>query len=89
MQEIERRRFERVELAEDAYAHDESGRRLGLVTHVSGGGMRVFLENDDQVNAFVSGREMDITVVEQNGTRTELHVKVVYVNQSDVGLQFI
>ena len=89
LQEIERRRFERVELAEDAYVHDESGRRLGIVTHVSGGGMRVFLENDDQVNAFVLGREMDLTVVEQNGTRTELRVRVVYVNEYDAGLEFI
>jgi hypothetical protein len=88
-QENERRRFERVELTEDVYAHDETGRRLGLVTHVSGGGMRVFLENDDQVNAFVHGQEMDLTLVEQNGTRTELHVRVVYVNACDVGLEFI
>lgn len=89
MRENERRRFERVELNEDAYAHNESGQRLGVVTHVSGGGMRVFLENDDQVSSFSPGQEMDITVVEENGNRTELRVKVVYVNDYDVGLEFV
>ncbi len=88
-QEQERRRFERVELSEDAYAENELGRRLGIVSHVSGGGLRIFLENDEQLSAFVPNEEMELTVVEENGTRTQVHVRVVYVNDYDVGMEFV
>jgi hypothetical protein len=89
MQEQERRRYERMELSEDAYVQDKNGRRLGLVSHVSGGGLRIFLENDEQLEAFAPEQEMDLIVVEESGTRTEVHVRVVYVNAYDVGLEFV
>ncbi|HUO59363.1 MAG TPA: PilZ domain-containing protein [Candidatus Acidoferrales bacterium] len=88
-QEQERRRFERLELRENAYLQDEHGRRLGIVSHVSGGGLRVFLENDEQLGAFMPEQQRALTVVEENGTRTNVHVRVVYVNDYDVGLEFV
>lgn len=89
MQEQERRRFERVELNEDAHIEDENGRRLGIVTDVSGGGLRVFFESDEQMKAFVRDQYMTLIVVEEKGKRTEVHVRVAYVNPSDAGLQFV
>ncbi|HEX8926970.1 MAG TPA: PilZ domain-containing protein [Terriglobales bacterium] len=89
MEEVERRRYERVELKEDAHIEDERGRRLGIVTDVSGGGLRVFFESDEQMNAFVAGAVMTLIVVEQNGTRNVVHVRVAYVNITDAGFQFV
>jgi hypothetical protein len=87
-EEVERRHFPRVEPSEDTYVEDANGRRLGIVANISGGGFCILPENDEQAQAFGAGKQMELTLVGQSGSRTKIRARVAYVTPYAVGLEF-
>lgn len=90
MDELNRRKFERMELTERAIAVDESGTQLGAVTEASGGGMLLTLLDEKLLASMQPGRRMRVTVVEPDlGTANTLDVEIRYVHENKVGVQFV
>ena len=60
----DRRQFERLDLSDDAFAVDASGRELGKVTQASGGGMMIKPKSADIATSLPVGERVTITVME-------------------------
>jgi hypothetical protein len=88
-EEVERRRSPRLEPSEDTYVEDGNARRLGVVGNVSGIGFSVFFDGDEQAQAFSVGKRMELTLVEESGSRTKIRATVVYRTPFAAGLKFI
>ena len=75
----EQRRFERLQLPEDALALDDAGRELGRVSHAGGGGMLIHTGSEKAEASFQLGQRLRITVVEPGkDNRHTLSVVVRY-----------
>ncbi len=85
----EKRRFERLELPEDALALDDSGRQLGRVSQAGGGGMLIHTGSEQAAAGFQAGQRLRITVVEpRSDNRHTLSVVVRYRKGEAVGVEF-
>jgi hypothetical protein len=88
--DIDRRRFERLTIPEDAVAVDENGRQLGRVVEAGGGGMLVAIESAELARDLHVGRCLRVTIVEPtSGTATVMDVEVKYATPNGVGMEFI
>ena len=87
-QESERRRFERLAL-EGAVAVDESGRELGPVVQVGGGGVGIKLNALRRLDTWSEGSKMRVTVLEP-GTNVQhtMMFSVRYMREGVLGLEF-
>jgi hypothetical protein len=88
-QEINRRRFERLELTEATIAVDETGYQLGRVSAAGGGGMQVDAPSPEALEHMKSGTKLTVTVVEPTSATTNMFdVEVCYVHGNSVGMKF-
>jgi len=87
---IDRRKFRRLELNDDAVAVDASGRELGRVTQASGGGMMIAANTQEIADTLQCGNELRLTVIEP-GTQTQntMDVIVRYKEKAMVGFEFV
>jgi len=84
----DRRQFERLALSDDAVVLDESGRRLGLVSEASGGGMLVRLEVPPA--EFEIGQRLRVTILEPAlNIRHTIDVQVRYRQGDSLGVEFV
>ena len=85
----DQRRFERLELTEDALALDEAGRELGRISHAGGGGMLIHTGSEKAAAAFRPGQRLRITVLEpETENRHTVSVVVRYQAGEAVGVEF-
>jgi hypothetical protein len=88
--EINRRRFERLQLTEAAIAVDETGYQLGRVSAASGGGMQVDAPSPEALERMKSGARLSVTVVEpSSATTNSFDIEVCYVHGNSVGMKFV
>lgn len=87
---IDRRRFDRIELTEEAHAVDESGRELGKVRQAGGGGMLIISATNGAVEGLAIGSRQRITVVEPS-TKTSHTIDVIvrYNDKNQIGCEFV
>ena len=87
---IDRRRFDRIELTEDAHAIDENGRELGKVRQAGGGGMLIIIAGYEVAQSLHTGEKMRITVVEPS-TKTSHTIDVIvrYCDKNQIGCEFV
>jgi hypothetical protein len=86
--ESERRQFERLAV-EGAVALDESGRELGQVLQVGGGGVGVKLNALRRLDTWAEGTKMRITVLEpHSNVQHTMMFSVRYMREGVLGLQF-
>ena len=86
----DRRRFERLELSDEAIAVDETGRELGKVTQASGGGMMVVPRSTDISASLSQGQRVQVTVLEPGSqTRHTIDMIVRYASADKIGLEFV
>ncbi len=82
------RQFARLSVSDDTLAYDETGRKLGQVTMVGGGGMAIRIA--DASLKFTPGDRLKITVVESAGdNRNTVQATVVYLHGDTLGLEFV
>ena len=87
---LDRRRFERLELSDEAIAVDKSGRELGKVTQASGGGMMVKPKSAEIASSLAQGQRVEITVMEPGSqTRHTIDMIVRYSSPEQIGLEFV
>ena len=88
--DLNRRKFERLELTEAAYAVDASGRELGKVTQASGGGMMIKPKSAEIAKSLPQGERVTITVMEPSSqTQHTLDMVVRYSSAEQIGLEFV
>jgi hypothetical protein len=86
----DRRRFERLELGDDAIAVDETGRELGKVMQASGGGMMVKPKSSEVAASLAQGQRVQVTVMEPGSqTRHTIDMVVRYASAEKIGLEFV
>ncbi len=86
----ERRQFPRLELAEDAYAVDDSGQTLGRIRLVGGGGMEISAASSVVAEQLTVGRRLRIEVIEPGSQSSHhLDVEVRSRRQRMIGLEFV
>ncbi|MFB3917932.1 MAG: PilZ domain-containing protein [Terriglobales bacterium] len=84
----DRRQFERLALPDDAVALDDSGRRLGLVSHAGGGGMQIRLEVPPE--EFAIGMRLRVNVREPaTNINHSIDVVVRYIQSNSLGVEFV
>ena len=87
---LDRRRFERLELSDEAIAVDKAGRELGRVTQASGGGMMVKPKSAEIAGSLTKGERVEITVMEPGSqTRHTIDMVVRYSSPEQIGLEFV
>lgn len=87
---IDRRRFDRIELTEDAYAVDQNGRELGKVRQAGGGGMLIIIGSGEVADSLKKGDELKITVMEPaSQTSHTIDVIVRYHDKEQIGCEFV
>ena len=87
---IDRRKFRRLELDDDAIAVDGSGRELGRVTQASGGGMLIYAHTQEIADTLPSGTELRVTVIEPGAqTQNTMDVIVRYKEKAMFGVEFV
>jgi len=82
----ERRRFERVNIPENAnvYATDRKGKKIGLVRVIGRGGMLI-----DTKNRFKTGDKLALMIVDETESiRRQVSTSVRYTAPIGVGFQF-
>src|SRR6266542_2925782 len=83
-----RRQFERLTLSDDAIVVDESGRRLGLVSQASGGGMLIRLEVPSA--EFQIGQRLRVRILEPaSNISHSIDIQVRYQNAESLGVEFV
>jgi hypothetical protein len=86
----ERRRFERLQLAEDAVALNAEGKELGRVSQAGGGGFLIYPANPDAIRQLAVGNRLTITVTEpRSKASNHIYVEVRYRKGAAMGVQFI
>ena len=87
---IDRRKFDRIELTEDAHAIDENGRELGKVRQAGGGGMLIIMGSSEVADSLKKGDELRITVIEPSSqTSHTIDVVVRYHDHEQIGCEFV
>lgn len=87
---IDRRKFDRIELTEDAIAIDENGRELGKVRQAGGGGMLIIMAGEDVASTLKMGDRMRITVAEpKSQTSHTIDIVVRYHDKNQIGCEFV
>jgi len=90
MTDINRRRFQRHELSEDAVALNDKGQTLGKVKQAGGGGFLIFPASPDATHQLEPGAKLTVTVHEpSSNTRSTVDVEVKYREGVAVGVEFI
>jgi hypothetical protein len=85
-----RRRFERINISEDALALDQGGQNLGRVSQVSGGGFLIYPASSVALEQLPVGRRLTVTVVEpKSNSKNSVDVEVLYHRDSAVGVSFV
>jgi hypothetical protein len=87
---INRRKFRRLALMEDALVVDDTGRKLGCVSQASGGGMLIQTASQAETDTLNIGQELHVTVIEP-GSQTQNMIDVVirYKEKNMVGVEFV
>ena len=86
----ERRQFPRLDLSDDAYAVDESGRTLGRIRIVGGGGVELSAASSVVAEQLAVGQRLRIQVIEPaNQASHTLDVEVRSRRQRVIGLEFV
>ncbi len=86
----ERRQFPRLDVADDAYAIDESGQTLGRVRVVGGGGMELSAASSLVAEQLTVGRRLRIQVIEPASQASHtLDVEVRSRRRRTIGLEFV
>ena len=84
----EKRRFERLQLPDDALALDDAGHELGRVSQAGGGGMLIHTGSEKTAATFQPGQHLRITVLEpRTDNRHTLRVVVRYHTGEAVGVE--
>ena len=87
---LERRQFLRLQLSEDAYAVDASGRELGKVVLAGGGGMQITAPPDGAISAYKAGDQIRVTIMEPRAqTSNTIDVIVRYARGPELGVEFV
>jgi hypothetical protein len=87
---IDRRQFKRLELSEDAYAVDGTGRELGKVRQAGGGGMLIDAATPAIAKSMNPGDRVAVTIMEpKSQTSHSIDVVVRYKDGQQVGVEFI
>jgi hypothetical protein len=87
---LDRREFERVGLPATAFATDKSGKELGRVVEISGGGLQIDPASPWARMTLLKGQQLVVTVVEPaSSNKTDMLVEVRYVRASSIGLRFL
>jgi hypothetical protein len=87
---FERRQFKRLELSDDAYAVDGTGRELGKVRMVGGGGMLIDAATPAIAKTLTPGDRIAVTIMEpKSQTSHSIDVLVRYKDGQQVGVEFI
>ena len=87
---INRRKFRRLALTEDALVVDDTGRKLGCVSQASGGGMLIQAPSQALVDTLDIGEELHVTVIEPGSqTQNMIDVVVRYKEKDMVGVEFV
>jgi hypothetical protein len=87
---FERRQFKRIDLSEDAYAVDGSGRELGKVRQAGGGGMLIEAATPAIAKSLHLGDRIAVTIMEpKSQTSNAIDVIVRYKDGQQVGVEFI
>jgi len=87
---INRRKFRRMALTEDALVVDDTGRKLGCVSQASGGGMLIQALSQALVDTLDIGEELHVTVIEPGSqTQNMIDVVVRYKEKDMVGVEFV
>jgi len=87
---LDRRQFERIELASTAFAVDANGNELGRVVEISGGGFLLKPATPFARISLAMGARLVITIVEPaNVKQTSLNVEVRRVLSDSIGLRFV
>jgi hypothetical protein len=85
-----RRRFHRLELSEDAYAVDGSGRELGKVRQAGGGGMLIDAATPAIAKSLNPGDRVAVTIMEpKSQTSNSIDVIVRYKDGQQIGVEFV
>ena len=84
-----RRRFPRLDLAEEVRVYDENGTELGTVSQVSGGGMNLEAISLQLAQSLKPGSKLRVSIVEP-GSQIRNTVDVVVRSQQGkkLGLEF-
>ena len=86
----ERRKFPRLDIAEEARVFDENGRDLGIVSKVSGGGIAVQASSLAMAQSLAPGSRLRITITEPGSRATNVVDVIVRQRQGNsVGLEFV
>ena len=86
----ERRKFPRLDIAEEARVFDENGRDLGIVSKVSGGGIAVQASSLALAQSLEPGSRLRITITEPGSRATNVVDVIVRQRQgSNVGMEFV
>jgi hypothetical protein len=86
----DRREFERVGLPATAFAFDASGKELGRVMDISGGGLLLDPASAWARVALMKGQQLVVTVIEPgSANRTEINVEVAHIKSQTIGLRFL
>jgi len=86
----ERRRFPRLDIAEEARVFDANGRQLGIVSKVSGGGIALQASSLAMAQSLELGSRLRITITEPGSRATNVVDVIVRQRQaSNVGMEFV
>jgi hypothetical protein len=86
----DRRQFKRLELSDDAYAVDGSGRELGKVRQAGGGGMLIEAATPAIAKSLHPGDRLAVTIMEpKSQTSNSIDVIVRYKDAQQIGVEFI
>jgi hypothetical protein len=85
----ERRRFIRLDVAENVRALDRLGRDIGKVEKVGAGGMQIRLSDSVPEEQYGPGTTLDISIVEPGNVRNDFKVEVRVRDGKILGVQFL
>ena len=86
---LERRRFPRIPLTDDARALDANGGELGRIAKISGSGVLIHCSSDSVAEHLMDTGELRIIIVEpRSQTSSSVDVTVRYREGRNVGFEF-
>jgi len=87
---IDRRRFRRLEMTDNALVVDGAGKELGRVSQASGGGMMILTATMEIADSLKIGQELLVCVIEpENDVQTKIDIIVRYKEKDMVGVEFV
>ena len=85
----ERRRFIRLDMAENVRAVDDMGRDIGRVEKVGAGGMQIRLSETVPTTQYEPGAQMEISIVEPGDVKSTVKVEVRMLEGRLLGVEFL